>query len=223
MRWARHARGPGHPGWAARVSSSGSQPAVHGRSLSGLRTAQRHLIRSPATSNARTETVAPSWRFDATSSTSDSVLSLVASHLISRPTRGAFSSRTVPIPVDTNKLTITCTKAPRPRVLNRDTGEIKTDKKRQHRLRGHRLGGRRARPDRTRQDRHHPALKEKYSSKRRSEVTAKPPLSSEQQKHPGAIFASGHLGWSSNVVRGGVEPPTFRFSGGRSYQLSYLT
>src|SRR4051812_40838077 len=25
-----------------------------------------------------------------------------------------------------------------------------------------------------------------------------------------------------NVGRGGVEPPTFRFSGGRSYQLSYL-
>jgi hypothetical protein len=24
------------------------------------------------------------------------------------------------------------------------------------------------------------------------------------------------------VARGGVEPPTFRFSGGRSYQLSYL-
>src|SRR6185312_11976138 len=25
-----------------------------------------------------------------------------------------------------------------------------------------------------------------------------------------------------SVARGGVEPPTFRFSGGRSYQLSYL-
>jgi len=28
---------------------------------------------------------------------------------------------------------------------------------------------------------------------------------------------------SEVVVRGGVEPPTFRFSGGRSYRLSYLT
>ena len=27
---------------------------------------------------------------------------------------------------------------------------------------------------------------------------------------------------SSNVARAGVEPATFRFSGGRSYQLSYL-
>jgi hypothetical protein len=26
----------------------------------------------------------------------------------------------------------------------------------------------------------------------------------------------------SVVARGGVEPPTYRFSGGRSYQLSYL-
>ena len=32
-----------------------------------------------------------------------------------------------------------------------------------------------------------------------------------------------NVGWSKVVVRGGVEPPTFRFSGGRSYQLSYLT
>ncbi|MEU7899994.1 hypothetical protein AB0B45_45070 [Nonomuraea sp. NPDC049152] len=36
--------------------------------------------------------------------------------------------RSVPIPVDTTKLAITCVKAPQPRVLNRDTGEIKTDK-----------------------------------------------------------------------------------------------
>ena len=28
--------------------------------------------------------------------------------------------------------------------------------------------------------------------------------------------------WRSRVARGGVEPPTFRFSVGRSYQLSYL-
>lgn len=27
---------------------------------------------------------------------------------------------------------------------------------------------------------------------------------------------------SDLVARGGVEPPTYRFSGGRSYQLSYL-
>ncbi|MEN3299287.1 MAG: hypothetical protein V7633_1345, partial [Pseudonocardia sp.] len=30
------------------------------------------------------------------------------------------------------------------------------------------------------------------------------------------------FGWWEGVARGGVEPPTFRFSGGRSYQLSYL-
>src|SRR5215213_6287519 len=29
-------------------------------------------------------------------------------------------------------------------------------------------------------------------------------------------------GCSQRVARGGVEPPTFRFSVGRSYQLSYL-
>ncbi|MGP4101804.1 SCO3933 family regulatory protein [Nonomuraea sp. KM90] len=36
--------------------------------------------------------------------------------------------RSVPIPVDVSKLAITCVKGPRPRVLNKDTGEIKTDK-----------------------------------------------------------------------------------------------
>jgi hypothetical protein len=34
---------------------------------------------------------------------------------------------------------------------------------------------------------------------------------------------AGRFGCSDYVVRGGVEPPTFRFSGGRSYRLSYLT
>lgn len=45
-----------------------------------------------------------------------------------------------------------------------------------------------------------------------------------------AKIGSGHkkaaLTWvktaSSGVARAGVEPATFRFSGGRSYQLSYL-
>ena len=41
-------------------------------------------------------------------------------------------------------------------------------------------------------------------------------------KTPRAIFAPGRSGWSGVVGRGGVEPPTFRFSGGRSYRLSYL-
>ncbi len=36
------------------------------------------------------------------------------------------------------------------------------------------------------------------------------------------IFFKIDIG-SDLVVRGGVEPPTFRFSGGRSCQLSYLT
>jgi hypothetical protein len=27
---------------------------------------------------------------------------------------------------------------------------------------------------------------------------------------------------ANEVARGGIEPPTFRFSGGRSYRLSYL-
>ena len=38
-----------------------------------------------------------------------------------------------------------------------------------------------------------------------------------------ALRTLTHLARLEVVVRGGVEPPTFRFSGGRSYQLSYLT
>lgn len=41
-------------------------------------------------------------------------------------------------------------------------------------------------------------------------------------KKPGTENGSGLFGWSDVVGRGGVEPPTFRFSGGRSYRLSYL-
>ena len=37
------------------------------------------------------------------------------------------------------------------------------------------------------------------------------------------IRRAEHRPRSEVVVRGGVEPPTFRFSGGRSYRLSYLT
>jgi hypothetical protein len=36
--------------------------------------------------------------------------------------------RNIPIPVDTNRLHFTCVKAPRPRLVNQDTGEIKKDK-----------------------------------------------------------------------------------------------
>ncbi|MEU4832685.1 hypothetical protein [Streptosporangium sp. NPDC023615] len=36
--------------------------------------------------------------------------------------------RNIPIPVDTAKLQFVCVAAPRPRLVNKDTGEIKTDK-----------------------------------------------------------------------------------------------
>lgn len=36
--------------------------------------------------------------------------------------------RTIPIPVDATKLQFVCVRAPRPRVLNAETGEVKTDK-----------------------------------------------------------------------------------------------
>lgn len=47
-------------------------------------------------------------------------------------------------------------------------------------------------------------------------------LSGEIKKAPNEI-RSGRFCCSKMVVRGRVELPTFRFSGGRSYQLSYLT
>ncbi|WP_327089205.1 hypothetical protein OIE66_00875 [Nonomuraea sp. NBC_01738] len=36
--------------------------------------------------------------------------------------------RAIPIPVDVTKLQITCVKAPKPRLVSKDTGEIKRDK-----------------------------------------------------------------------------------------------
>jgi len=36
--------------------------------------------------------------------------------------------RTIPIPVDVTKLRITCVKPPKPRLVNKDTGEVKTDR-----------------------------------------------------------------------------------------------
>jgi hypothetical protein len=44
----------------------------------------------------------------------------------------------------------------------------------------------------------------------------------ERTEHPGPL-SDVSADQRRSVVRGGVEPPTFRFSGGRSYQLSYLT
>jgi hypothetical protein len=46
------------------------------------------------------------------------------------------------------------------------------------------------------------------------------------KKHPRprrGVTVAWLLGLARSYVgRGGIEPPTFRFSGGRSYQLSYL-
>ena len=36
--------------------------------------------------------------------------------------------RNIPIPVDTNRLSFVCVAAPRPRLVNQDTGEVKVDK-----------------------------------------------------------------------------------------------
>jgi hypothetical protein len=48
---------------------------------------------------------------------------------------------------------------------------------------------------------------------RRSEQERRPPVSTQVGRRFGCL---------AEVGRGGVEPPTFRFSGGRSYRLSYL-
>jgi hypothetical protein len=36
--------------------------------------------------------------------------------------------RNIPIPVDTTKLTFVCVSAPRPRLVDKDTGEVKVDR-----------------------------------------------------------------------------------------------
>jgi hypothetical protein len=48
-------------------------------------------------------------------------------------------------------------------------------------------------------------------------------LLSAEIKKPRTTIPSGAFLMVVLVVRGRVELPTFRFSGGRSYQLSYLT
>ena len=47
-------------------------------------------------------------------------------------------------------------------------------------------------------------------------------MSDRGRRVRGAISRFPHESLQSEVARGGVEPPTFRFSVGRSYQLSYL-
>src|SRR3954462_14945996 len=43
-------------------------------------------------------------------------------------TKGGTAMRNIPIPVDVSRLQFTAVKAARPKVVNRDTGEIKLDK-----------------------------------------------------------------------------------------------
>ena len=54
--------------------------------------------------------------------------------------------------------------------------------------------------------------------------TGDPAGKGAQSKIPTGVSADGDLCSPAKgyVARGGVEPPTFRFSVGRSYQLSYL-
>lgn len=44
------------------------------------------------------------------------------------PSRVGFCMRNIPIPVDTNRLSFVCVAVPRPRLVNKDTGEVKVDK-----------------------------------------------------------------------------------------------
>jgi hypothetical protein len=62
-----------------------------------------------------------------------------------------------------------------------------------------------------------------YAGSARSRSRVRPEIRHQNQKTPGPKLRPGRFSESEVVVRGGVEPPTFRFSGGRSYQLSYLT
>ena len=47
-------------------------------------------------------------------------------------------------------------------------------------------------------------------------------MDSQLDKDRLKIIGTDRLGWSEAVARDGIEPSTFRFSVGRSYQLSYL-
>src|SRR5690606_39276077 len=50
----------------------------------------------------------------------------------------------------------------------------------------------------------------------------RPKLSTSRRNGPCELARKGRFCWSCVVARAGIEPATFRFSGGRSYQLSYL-
>src|SRR5258706_11795747 len=49
-----------------------------------------------------------------------------------------------------------------------------------------------------------------------------PAIDGQQRPRPRFRWSGSYQPGEGLVGRGGVEPPTFRFSGGRSYRLSYL-